>query len=53
MSDRTDATAPAERRRPLVSHGHRKRSLTPWLIPLAVIIGVMILLPRLAAVLGD
>ncbi len=38
---------PPENRRPLITHNYRKRSLTTWLVPLAVIIAIMIFLPKL------
>jgi hypothetical protein len=46
----TDETRPRNRR-PLISHQHRKRSLTTWLLPLAVIVAIMVFLPRLVALL--
>ncbi len=39
--------------RPLISHGHRKRSLLTWLVPLAVIIAIMVLAPKLAEMLAN
>ena len=46
----TEETRPRNRR-PLISHQYRKRSLTMWLLPLAVIVAIMIFLPRLVALL--
>jgi hypothetical protein len=51
MTDRSPSGERPTRRR-MISHGHRKRSLIPWLIPLAIIIIVMIVLPRLAEFFG-
>lgn len=49
MSDRRpDQDGP---RRPLFTHEHRKRSLSRWIIPLAVILAVIYFLPRLMAIL--
>ncbi len=42
---------PGNRRRPLITHHHRKRSLLTWLVPLAIIIAIMVLLPRLVNLL--
>jgi hypothetical protein len=33
----------------LVSSHHHRRSLTMWLVPLAIIIAIMVFLPRLTA----
>jgi len=38
-----------EKRKPLVSHHHRKRSVTQWLVPLVLIIAIMIFLPKVLA----
>lgn len=38
-------------RRPLVVNHHRKRSLGNWLLPLAVILVLIVFLPKLAALL--
>jgi hypothetical protein len=48
----TEETRPRNRR-PLISHQHRKRSLTMWLLPLAVIVAIMVFLPRLVALLAQ
>lgn len=45
--------APPKKRRPLISHPHRKRSPLTWIVLLALIIAVMVLLPRLVAVLDS
>lgn len=36
-------------RRRLVASHHHRRSLTVWLVPLAIIIAIMVFLPRLTA----
>lgn len=46
----TDETS-RENRRPLISHNHQKRSLIPWILPLAAIIAVMVFLPKLVSLL--
>jgi len=46
----TDETS-RKNRRPLISHNHQKRSLTPWILPLAAIIAVMVFLPTLVSLL--
>ena len=38
---------------PRFSHDHRKRSLWTWVAPLLLVIVLIVLLPRLAALLGD
>lgn len=38
---------PAGNRRPLIVNPHRKRSVRVWIVPLAVILAVILLLPRL------
>ena len=40
-----------KKRKPLVTHHHRKRSVTQWLVPLVLIIAVMIFLPKILAML--
>ncbi len=42
-----------QRPRPLITHHHRKRSVLTWLVPLAIIIAIMIFLPKLVALLGS
>ncbi len=41
-----------QKKRPRMVPKHRKRSLGPWLVPLAVILAVIYFLPRLAELLG-
>jgi len=48
LSDKNETTG----RRPLISHEHRKRSVLAWLVPLAVIIAIMVLLPKVVGLLG-
>ena len=48
----TDETRP-KRHRPLITHHHRKRSLLTWLVPLAIIIAIMVFLPKLVALIGS
>jgi len=33
-------------RRPLIVNNHKKQSLSTWLVPLAVILAIIIFLPR-------
>ncbi len=33
-------------RRPLIVNNHKKQSVTTWLVPLAVILAIMIFLPK-------
>ena len=42
---------PPKKRRPLITHNHKKRSLMTWITPLIAIIAIMVLLPRLIALL--
>jgi len=35
------------RRRPLIVNPHRKRSVRVWVLPLALIVAVIVFLPRL------
>jgi len=49
-SSATDQETPARRR--LFTHGHKRRPLHYWLIPLLIILGVMFFLPRLLDRLG-
>jgi hypothetical protein len=46
-----DETKPERPRRRLFGHEHRKRSLRAWVIPLLIILGIIIFLPRLVALL--
>ena len=46
----TDESRP-DKRKPLVTHHHRKRSVTQWLVLLALIIAIMIFLPKILALL--
>ncbi len=38
-------------RRPLIVSSHKKQSLSTWLVPLAVILAVIIFLPRVIELL--
>lgn len=38
-------------RRPLVRHDHKKRPVRAWVIPLAVILAIIIFLPKIVALL--
>lgn len=48
----TDEIQP-KRHRPLITHNHRKRSLLTWLVPLAIIIAIMVFLPKLVVLIGS
>ncbi len=40
-----------KKRKPMVTHHHRKRSVAQWLVPLVLIIAIMIFLPKVLALL--
>ena len=48
MNEEPDRKEPPRR---LIGHGHRKRSLWVWIVPLAIILAVIIFLPKLVALL--
>ena len=47
----TEDATPDRPRRRLFRHDHKKRSVRTWVVPLLVILGIIILLPKLVGLL--
>lgn len=42
---------PEKKNRPLIRHDHKKRPVRAWVIPLALILAIIIFLPKIVALL--